>query len=156
MSRAIQRLRLKQYLDKLDQLHGDAAEDAGVYAPLALSALAEVTQKAAAARDAAQKKKAIDEAQKKLDDARVSMATANAKEKDPNGPLHIAANQAVNDAQNALTRLISTGGLAPTGDAGGKKGGRTAPSEAPWWKWPAIIGGGGVVALLGYKLLKRK
>lgn len=156
MSRAIDRLRLKRHLDNI-QIYGedDSYAQAATYVPTALSAISEIAQKSLAAKSAAEKKKAIDEAQKKLDDARTALKMADAKESDKSGPLHQAAKKAVDDAQSALQALI---GPAPgaqgagAGDAGKGKHGAAGGLPSDWWKWPAIIGGVGVAGLVGYKL----
>ncbi len=149
MGKSLDRFRAKnKYYERgLDIMVGDAYEE---YLPVATSALSEITTKAIEAKKESEKRKSLELAQKKLIDAKATLASADLKESDKNGPLHVAAKQQLINAQSALEKL-----LPDSASDKGKMGGPSGGAE-PWWKWPAIIGGGGLAVLTVYLLLRKK
>lgn len=147
---------------------GASSEDASTYANL-IAELAKAGGGIAAAemKKKEDAKKAADEAAKNKDanDARAAAVAARKKaavaaaeaiaEKDPNGPLHKAAERAETEARVAEAKAAIYGGgsLAP----GGAAAMAIPPSKpgVPWWGW---LLGAGVVTIGGaltYRLVRK-
>jgi colicin import membrane protein len=147
---------------------GASAEDAATYANL-IAELAKAGGGVAAAelKKKEDAEKAAKEAAKNKDanDARAAAAAARKKaaiaaaealaEKDPNGPLHKAAERAETEARVAEAKAaVYSGGTLPSGNTATMA---LPPAKAgiPWWGW---LLGAGLVTVGGafaYKLVRK-
>jgi hypothetical protein len=126
MSRTIDRHRMRHNQDLLFG-EDDAAKYSGIIADLARAG-GEIASSQIA--------------KKKADAAKKAMEDADKNEKDPNGPLHVAAR-----------KLAGTDTSTKPGAGGPSSGPQKGGVTSKMWFWPAVIGGVGVVGLVGYKLM---
>jgi len=155
-----------------DVFFGASSEDASTYANL-IAELAKAGGGIAAAemKKKEDAKKAAEEAAKNKDanEARAAAAAARKKaaiaaaealaEKDPNGPLHKAAERAETEARVAEAKAAIYGGGSELASlsTGGQSVMPIPPSKGiPWWGW---LLGAGVVTIGGavtYRLVRKK
>jgi hypothetical protein len=153
-----------------DVFFGATSEDASTYANL-IAELAKTSGSIAAAemKKKEDAKKAAEEAAKNKDanEARAAAAAARKRaaiaaaealaEKDPNGPLHKAAERAETEARVAEAKAAIYGGASLTTGGAAAQAMAIPPSKSgiPWWGW---LLGAGVVTVGGaltYRLIKK-